>query len=322
MPTNLIEDGGSNPEISNIVYDLIPSPNFTNDGILFAGRQSGMIRSENGGETWTDALTSLHLEAELPILAGCVSPEFPKDPAIFAGAPGGVLRSIDSGNSWEVAMLQEPVPVISCMAISPNFIHDGIIFAGTVEDGVFYTKDRGGRWVAWNFGLLDLNVLCLVISPDFVEDETVFVGVESGVFRSTNGGRAWRETQFPIDQAPVLSLHISSDYTNDGNLFAGTEENGMFVSHDWGMSWEQIDNIPADEPINAITGHSSNIFAVGSSQIHHSHDKGKSWRILRMPKEVSEYAISTCIAPSGSDDDEFLVLGLINGKIIKAPISN
>ena len=49
----------------------------------------------------------------------------------------------------------------------------------------------GLGWTAWNFGLLDLNVLCLAVSPDDAQDETS--PDRSGIFRSTNGGRAWRE---------------------------------------------------------------------------------------------------------------------------------
>ena len=61
-----------------------------------------------------------------------------------------------------------------------------------MDDGVYRSADRGVRWVAFNFGLLDLHVSCLAVSPDYADDETLLAGTESGIFESTNGeiGRA------------------------------------------------------------------------------------------------------------------------------------
>ena len=88
--------------------------------------------------------------------------------------------------------LPAPAPFISALALSPNFARDDAAFAGTLEDGVFLTHDRGKRWEAWNIGLLDRNVLCLAVSPAFERDRSLFAGVESGIFYSSNGGRFWR----------------------------------------------------------------------------------------------------------------------------------
>ena len=107
-----------------------------------------------------------------------------------------------------------PPPVVSALVISPNYARDGILLAGTVEDDVFSTSNRGRHWVACNFGLLDLNTICMAISPGFAHDETSFVGVDSGIFHSTNVGHAWREADFPLELAPVLSLALSPTYSN------------------------------------------------------------------------------------------------------------
>ena len=124
---------------------------------------------------------------------------------MFAGVPGGILRPVDGGECWFIATLPSPPPFVAALAISPNYAHDGTLFAATLEDGVFRSADRGGYWAAWNFGLLDLNVFALAVSPDYASDETLYVGTESGIFRSTNGGRAWRAVDFPADRAPVRS---------------------------------------------------------------------------------------------------------------------
>ena len=194
---------------TDLVYALAASPTFADDGLCFAACLSGLRRSTDGGHTWHNAYASLALQAPLSATSVAFSPDFGEDRTVFAGALGGVLRSHDGGQSWVVAGLPAPPPFVTGLVVSPHFREDGLLFAGTMEDGVLRSWDRGISWAAWNFGLLDLNVLALAISPGFGEDETLFVGVESGVFRSTNGGRAWRETAFPMECAPVLSLALS-----------------------------------------------------------------------------------------------------------------
>ncbi len=92
-------------------------------------------------------------------------------------------------------------------------------FAATIGDGILRTRDRGVSWDAWNFGLLDLEVLALAISPDFANDETLFAATATGIFRSPNAGRAWRELQFPDDAGAVLCLAVSPAFAQDENDF-------------------------------------------------------------------------------------------------------
>ena len=112
--------------------------------------------------------------------AVAVSPAFLSDRTVFAGVNGAILRSLDGGATWQYAALRTPPPVVTCLAVSPNYEEDGIAFAGALQDGVFRTADRGGRWASWNFGLIDLGVLCLALSPAFGRDDTLFAGTETG----------------------------------------------------------------------------------------------------------------------------------------------
>ncbi len=144
----------------------------------------------------------------------------------------GTRRNPTFGRRWpclDRRPIALPPPFVHSLAVSPQFAQDGVVLAGTMEDGVFRSGDRGAQWAAWNFGLLDLSVLCLSMSPAYADDETVFAGTDSGIFRSMNGGRAWRELEFPPDWAPVLSLALSPGFGADGMLFAGTE----FGGHVW-----------------------------------------------------------------------------------------
>jgi len=261
-------------------------------------------------------------------MAVAISPAFASDRTVFAGVPGGILRSFNGGENWDVVQLPSPPPMVSALVISPDYAHDGIVLAGTVEDGVFSTSNRGGNWVAWNFGLLDLNTICLAISPGFAQDETLFVGTDSGIFRSTNGGRAWREVDFPLELAPVLSLALSPGYSQDGILFAGTESHGLHRSGDRGRSWVCLgvdivgeQSAPIVGAVNAILlspefPEKADLLVMLSGGLLLSRDGGGSWSDWKTGVNV-DVGLASVAAPQGLDPGALLLVGLVDGGVLR-----
>jgi photosystem II stability/assembly factor-like uncharacterized protein len=308
-------------QMPDVTYALAASPAYTEDGICFAARASGLYRSRDGGTTWQPAYASLDLKAPLPTMAVTLSPDFPSDGTVFAGVPGGVLRSFDGGDRWGVVQFPAPPPMVSALVVSPDYARDGILLAGTLEDGVFSTSNRGGNWVAWNFGLLDLNTLCLAISPDFARDETLFVGVDSGIFCSTNGGRAWREVDFPLDLAPAISLALSPAYATDGVLFAGTESQGLYRSEDRGQTWLRLGQGAIDGAVNAILlsanyPEQADVLAVCPDGLLLSHDGGRSWDERTVGVEAGE-GLTCAAAPLSLQPDAPLLVGLLDRGVLR-----
>jgi hypothetical protein len=307
--------------IQDVVYALAASPDFEADGICFAACASGLLRSEDGGHTWQDAYAALELEGVLATAAVAVSPDFARDGSVFAGVAGGILRSADGGQTWYVAPLPSPPPFVSDLVVSPDFPRDGTLLAGTLEDGVFRSGDRGERWAAWNFGLLDLNVLCMAISPGYADDETLFVGTESGIFRSTNGGRAWREVDFSPHLAPVLSLAISSGYAQDGVLLAGTESHSLFYSQDGGNTWESLSAVAPGVTVNGILlspefPAKAHVLALLAEGLIVSWDGGHTWSKWGDDLPL-EHGLTSVVAPYGLDPGVPLLIGLANGQVLR-----
>ena len=309
------------PDLPDIVNALAASPNFARDGICFAAQNSGLYRSEDGGGTWQPAYTSLQLDGPLATTAVAVSPDFNADRYVIAGVEGGLLRSHDGGTTWLAALLAPPPPLVTALVVSPNFAADGVVFAGTMEDGVFRSADRGSSWAAWNFGLLDLQVLSLAISPTFAADETLFAGTASGLFRSTNGGRAWRDVDFPTEYAPVLSLALSPDYAHDGRIFIGTESNGLFSSDDDGLTWTRCGEDVITDAVNGLALAQEQdagmvILALLDSALLVSRDGGVSWLDWK-PGLSCELGIASLAAPQGIDPAAPLLVGLVEGGVIR-----
>ena len=299
-------------QIQDIVYALAASPQ---SGVCFAARMSGLYCSEDGGATWSFAYNSLKLTGPLPTLAVALSPDFEHDRSVFAGAPGGVLHSVDAGQTWYITMLPSPPPSVSTLVVSPNFVRDGVLLAGTTDAGVFSSADRGSHWVAWNFGLLDLGVMVMAISPDFANDETIYVGTESGIFRSTNGGRAWREVDLPIGYEAVLSLALSPNYAKDGLVFAGTESQGLLYSADRAKTWTNLGESVINDAVNAIVlspdyPAKPDILVMLGTALLISRDNGQSWSAW--PADLLlEQGLSALAAPYGLETGVPLLVGLV-----------
>lgn len=268
---------------------------------LFAARQSGLAVSDDDGMTWRSAFASLGTEIP-PATAVAVAPD---GTDVFAAAPGAILRSADSGENWHIARLPSPPPFVTSLTVSPNYAEDGTLFAGTAEDGVFRSGDRGRLWSSWNFGLLDMRVLTIAASPQV---ETLYAGVESGIFRSTNGGRAWRDHQidFPLDYAPVLSLAI----TTAGVVFAGTEAHGLYRSDDRGRTWVQVAAEQTDTPVNAlVVAPDETVWALLSDGLLVSQDGGETW--TPHPTQIEQPMTALLV------DNDRLLVGLANGEVVR-----
>lgn len=290
----------------------------------YAACQSGLYSSADGGMSWHDAYATLQMSQRLTIASVAVSPAYAHDQTLFAGALGGVLRSTDRSRTWSVAELPSPPPFVVSILASPNYPQDGLVFAATLEDGVFRSWDRGASWASWNFGLLDLNVFCLVASPDFASDDTLYAGVESGVFRSTNGGRAWRETAFPMELGPVLSLSISPDDSADHTLCAGTETNGVYRSTDGGESWTPAGLQEKGAGIDHLFHWQRSptvvvMLAVTHAGVYASGDAGRSWRDLHAIDVGSDTEI-TAATLDVQGVDAALLVGMSDGGVKRLPL--
>ncbi|MGB3703311.1 MAG: hypothetical protein WA997_18775 [Anaerolineales bacterium] len=282
--------------------DLAPKSKTSDSStLIFAAKKSGLYRSSDNGRTWSDAYAALKLKQPLPTQAVAVTVANDITYA-FAAVHGKVLRSLDGGKKWEVAELDSPAPIVTALAVSPNFVNDGLVLAATVQDGIFFSTDRGVKWQGWNFGLYDSNINALA----FIDSQNVIAAAQSGVFTSTNAGRSWRDLDFPIEAAPALCAAVSVD-----NAFYIGTENGLYRSVDVGQAWEQI-QAGAVEHIQ-INGEKK-IIIVRDGELLSSKDGGKTWRTRAGLKTDS---VITCICvPLGLDPSNPLLIGLDNGEVI------
>ncbi len=260
---------------------------------------AGCFRSADG-RSWSPVSTEAG-----PALADAVaaSRTFAQDGTLVVGGRTGVWRSSDGGRSWRQALTGEVLSV----ALSPSFEADGILFAGTAQDGVLQSETGGLTWSGANSGLLDLSVLTVAFSPRFADDKTAFAGTASGLYRSRNGGKSWREVRLDVDQPAVQVLAVSPRYAADRLVFAGTEAHGLLRSDDGGARFVEVPEF-AEQGISALTvsPDGRTIVVASGDEVSRSTDAGHTWEPL---PDAPGLVLGLALLPT-ADDGSVLVAGL------------
>ena len=188
---------------------------------VYAGLEvSGVIRSTDGGENWTDLSGPLIKLAEQPHLKSSVGGRHCGDCegmldthslAISEAAPGsvflairmGLFRSDDRGLSWYDTEIGRFSPLTYCrdVVVSP---HDARVLytclspAAVSDDGTVYrTDDLGQSWRRIDHGVkAESTMMTIVVHPR--DPQQVYCATRGGqVFGTADSGVSWREYRLP-----------------------------------------------------------------------------------------------------------------------------
>ncbi len=136
--------------------------------IAFSGSGGrGLIRSVDGGESWT--FPSTHLPDPLVVLPHST------ENLVYAGTFDGVYVSRDEGTSWQALGLGGIG--VRTLAIDPR--NPNVLYAGTQGYGVFRGQDGGESWSEFNVGLTNSLVTAIVINS---AGTRIYAGTNGGVF--------------------------------------------------------------------------------------------------------------------------------------------
>ncbi|HWE62567.1 MAG TPA: hypothetical protein VHB98_12710, partial [Chloroflexota bacterium] len=196
----------------------------------------------------------LHLLSAITVLSGALLPAMGVAHAqraagsyaqttIFAALEnGGVYRSSDGGDTWLAAdsgLPQTDAQVTVLQAGGSN-----TIYAGTSGNGVYYSTDGGQRWQDDNGENSDLPIETVVgLAVDRRFGDTVFAAGQDGVVYSNFSGQSWSESR--VGTTSNLSA-ITDDPGDPTTLLVGTENDGIYLSTDYGADWQSTSGIPAN----------------------------------------------------------------------------
>lgn len=240
----------------------------SSQGAIYAGTESGIFRSTDGGGSWSQAGTG-----RIKCLA--IDPATPT--TVYAGGPPGFFRSTDGGDSWEAAFNGLSGSYIDAVAVDP--LTPATVYAGDYGGGVFKSTDGARNWNQVNSGLTSTNVTSIIIDPN--TPSTLYAGTWSGgVFKSTNGGTSWSQMNAGLTYPNITSLSL--DPKNSAIIYAGTFS-GVFKSANGGADWSRVSTgLPEYTRVGAIAidpSAASTVYAVLGNNIYKSSNGGAGWSL-------------------------------------------
>jgi photosystem II stability/assembly factor-like uncharacterized protein len=117
------------------VLSLALSPDYANDGVLFAGTEScGLFRGDEGGRAWERLGEDTIQESVNGIV---LSAEFPARPDLLVALGAQLLVSRDGGGTWADWKPDLPIATgVASVAAPQGLAPQAPLFVGLVEGGV------------------------------------------------------------------------------------------------------------------------------------------------------------------------------------------
>lgn len=175
---------------------------------LYAGSWAGVIKSSNGGNTWTTLATGLPSNASVSALSFNASKFYS---GVISSSVGGtgVFTSTDAGANWAGANSGLTNTNVTALGLSATHV-----YAGTTTGGVFVSSNNGASWTAANTGLTSTTINCIE-----VRGTKVFVGTSDGIFMSADNGANWSSINTGLPSgARVFSITFNDPYMYVGTL--------------------------------------------------------------------------------------------------------
>lgn len=275
-----------------------------------AGAAGGIIKTTNGGTTWTPIFDDQPVAS---IGAIEIAPSNENvlwvgtgegDPRNSTSFGNGVYRSNDAGRTWNYLGLEdtERIKRIAVHPTNPDVAYVcalGHTWGPNEQRGVFKTTDGGKTWAKTLYK--NTTTGCSDIAMDPSDPKILYAGMfthlrrpwrfdsgsgETALYKSTDGGDTWKKLTNGLPTEPMdrPGVAVSMSQPNTVYLITETKTQGTFFrSDDKGETWKKMsDNTTISfrpfyyDDIRVDPANPDRIFALaGSLQL--SNDSGKTW---------------------------------------------
>ena len=190
----------------------------------FAGPNSGLFKSTDGGNTWKPLTKGLPTAADgLGRIGISISQSNPNRIYIIVGANRGnaLYRSDDAGESWTVVSTDNRIvgkaDDASAPAVDPKN-PDIVYSANTVA---WKSTDGGKTWAAHRGAPGGDDYQRYWINPN--NSDIILLVADQGAVITVNGGKSWSSW---YNQPTAAFYHVAADYNWPYNLCGGQQDSG------------------------------------------------------------------------------------------------
>ena len=275
----LSTDGGTTwnltaNETKNLgIYGFSEGP----DGIIYASaKRNGIYRSIDNGLTW-----ELSLRVPDTYIQIITDP----DGIPYSVSSQGISCSFDSGRTWKHDCFQQ-LPDFEYSSL--YFGKEGLIIAGTVGDGIYYSSDDGKTWNKSLESLSRDEISIESLEIDYMG--AVYAGTDNGIYFSDDDG-----IHFQLDGLPGMKVTSIAIGYNEC-IYAGTEGEGLYRKQNRKSQWEHVfQETGASGCIRACISYGNNSLLCGTDDgLYESTDNGVTWHKSGFDgKQITHFALSS-----------------------------
>jgi photosystem II stability/assembly factor-like uncharacterized protein len=231
----LVPDVASAHAPHDDIGQVLASPAYVSDRTAFTISRGYLMRSTDGGSTWTQIVNGLDRPRPNQIAIA------PSDPQVMylAVPAGGVYRSGDQGWSWTRTSTPVEARNIARLAVSPE--SPNVAFAAGTSAGLFRTTNGGSSWTP-------VGPFARVTAVVYSGSRLVVSDDGGAVYGSTDNGVTWVPSTGTVPGDPVTSAAALAPPASDGSVFVGTLSGRLLRSTDHGVSFVAVGaGVPADQ---------------------------------------------------------------------------
>lgn len=213
------------PNHSNVIYaDLWAGRLAPWENGMWNGKESGLFKSIDGGNTWKKLTLGLPTtEQGLGRIGFCIAPS--NSNRLFATVDavesGGVYRSDDAGESWYLldadARLWGRGSDFAEIKVDPK--NEDIVYSANVV--VWKSLDGGHHWTAFRGAPGGDDYHRIWINPD--NSKIILIASDQGAIITVNGGETFSSW---YNQPTAQFYHVSADNSFPYNVYSGQQESG------------------------------------------------------------------------------------------------
>ena len=219
------------PEHCKVVFDarvmrMVQHPTRPEE-IYAALEVNGVVRTEDGGESWIDCSADLiklseheHLKSAIVsenfaegMLDGhaiTISPAHPDE--VVLAVRMGLFRSTNKGKNWTDMEMGRFSPTtygrdVKVSPQDPKTLYAALSVAAASHDGgVYRSTDAGATWSRFDKVQVHGTIMSIGLNPHDADQVYIGARYKGEIFGTTDGGKTWAEMPLPGQVKDIYSL--------------------------------------------------------------------------------------------------------------------
>jgi photosystem II stability/assembly factor-like uncharacterized protein len=267
-----------------------------NDLIIIGLANNGLFKSQDLCETWSAFPNNL-IDKKINKLI------LNNSNIYVATNKFGMFYSSNLGDTW-INIGLEDYDIYTILQDNNKLFSGG-------DGGIFRSNDNGNNWEDISEGLLSKDILKL----NHIGDKVFAGSFATGFYTLNESETIWSQKNSGLEYLMIRDVSI-----NDNDIYLATCDEkltlkgSVYLSKDFGVTWECINSNMPYERTYCILSSDSSIYVGGVGKVFYSLDKGTNW--FEISSGLPKAMISNLVRV-----DNYLFASLQNNGVYKLDIS-